>query len=85
MDALEPSEAMMALAAAKNVYTNYICDYLNSRETTVKNGKFCYLHTYNTLVLLQCVSVVLVAGIGLPLTHISLSIMLYLHFRVRLK
>ena len=38
MDALEPSEAMMDLAVAKNIYTNHICDYLNSLETSVKSG-----------------------------------------------
>ena len=38
MDALEPSEAMMDLAVAKNIYTNHICDYLNSVETSVKSG-----------------------------------------------
>ena len=40
MDALEPSQAMMALAAAKKIYSRHIRDHLNSRKTSIENGVY---------------------------------------------
>ena len=40
MDALEPSKAMLATAAAKKIYTNCIEDYLDTHGTSVENGQY---------------------------------------------
>ena len=44
MDALEPSEPMMALAVAKKIYTKHILEFLDSRGSSIDSGQCaCYM------------------------------------------
>ena len=49
MDALEPSQAMLAIATAKNIYTKCIQACLDNHGTSIENGQYAVCTTTNNL------------------------------------
>ena len=40
IDALEPSEGMIEKARKKNLYTQYIVDYMSEKQSVIEDGMF---------------------------------------------
>jgi len=48
IDALDPSQGMLDMAAKKNIYTNFYCDFLGTNRLPIQND------TYDACVLVGC-------------------------------